>query len=170
LGWGIGFGLLMGGASADLTAQELSVMGGGAALANFQEKSYSCQIDYRQYVLPQAAGFASTAERLKRMPARLSSAWVAVLARAAVFGFRLGAYDPYVNEAAFAAAGVRRLDAAELFGEAGVLSLHLPYGEKTRHFLNRETLAKMRRDAIIVNTPSGGLIDTVAQKPRVPHP
>jgi D-3-phosphoglycerate dehydrogenase len=86
----------------------------------------------------------------------------AVLARAQAFGFQLGAYDPYVDAATFAAAGVRRLDAAELLREAGILSLHLPLVDQTKHFLNRASLATMRKDAIIVNTARGGLIDTVA--------
>lgn len=86
----------------------------------------------------------------------------AVLARAKVFGFKLAAYDPFVDEAVFAAAGVRKLDAADLFREAGILSLHLPLTDQTRHFLNRSSLATMRKDAIIVNTARGGLIDTAA--------
>lgn len=86
----------------------------------------------------------------------------AVLARAQVFGFKLAAYDPFVDDAAFVAAGVRKLDAPELLREAGILSLHLPLTDQTRHFLNRESLATMRKDATIVNTARGGLIDTVA--------
>jgi len=85
-----------------------------------------------------------------------------VLARAKVFGFKLAAYDPFVDEAIFAAAGVRKLDAPTLLREAGILSLHLPLTEETKYFLNRESLATMRKDAIIVNTARGALIDTVA--------
>jgi D-3-phosphoglycerate dehydrogenase len=80
----------------------------------------------------------------------------AVLARAQVFGFKLAAYDPFVDDATFAAAGVRKLAAAELLREAGILSLHLPLTDETKHFLNRTSLATMRRDAVIVNTARGG--------------
>jgi D-3-phosphoglycerate dehydrogenase len=86
----------------------------------------------------------------------------AVLARAKGFGFKLAAYDPFVDDARFAAAGVRRLGAAEVLREAGILSLHLPLTDETKHFLNRDSLSTMRRDAIIVNTARGALIDTVA--------
>lgn len=86
----------------------------------------------------------------------------AVLARARAFGFKLAAYDPFVADAVFAGAGVRKLDAAELLREAGILSLHLPLTDQTRHFLNRESLATMRKDAVVVNTARGGLIDTAA--------
>lgn len=86
----------------------------------------------------------------------------AVLARAQVFGFQLAAYDPYVDAAQFAAAGVRKLEPADLLRQAGILSLHLPLTDQTRHFLNATTLATLRSDAIVVNTARGGLIDTVA--------
>jgi D-3-phosphoglycerate dehydrogenase len=86
----------------------------------------------------------------------------AVLARAAAFGCTTAAYDPFVPAEAFAAAGVRALTADELFANAGILSLHLPLGESTRHFVNARTLALLRPDAILVNTARGALIDTGA--------
>jgi D-3-phosphoglycerate dehydrogenase len=85
-----------------------------------------------------------------------------VLARAAAFGCTTAAYDPFVPAEAFAAAGVRALTADELFANAGILSLHLPLGESTRHFVNARTLALLRPDAILVNTARGALIDTGA--------
>lgn len=86
----------------------------------------------------------------------------AVLERARPFGFKLAAYDPFVPASAFAAAGVRPLDLDALWGEAGILSLHLPLTPDTRHLVGASSLARMRRDAIVVNTARGGLIDTVA--------
>jgi D-3-phosphoglycerate dehydrogenase len=86
----------------------------------------------------------------------------AVLTRAAAFGFRLAAYDPFVDKQVFIDAGVRQVTKDELFEVAGLLSLHLPLTPETRHFINRESLARMRRDAIIINTARGGLIDSDA--------
>lgn len=86
----------------------------------------------------------------------------AVLERARVFGFKLAAYDPFVPAAAFAEAGVRSLSISELWSEAGIISLHLPLTAETKHLVNRTTLGQLRRDAVIVNTARGGLIDTVA--------
>jgi len=85
-----------------------------------------------------------------------------VLARAAAFGFKLAAFDPFVDKSVFASTGVRELTKEELLRQAGILSLHLPLTQNTKHFLNSTTLSMMRRDAIIVNTARGGLIDTVA--------
>lgn len=86
----------------------------------------------------------------------------AVLARAKGFGFRVAAYDPYVPAAQFAAAGVTSLALEELFPAADVLSLHLPLGDATRHFLNAARLGQLPSGALVVNTSRGGLIDTVA--------
>ena len=85
-----------------------------------------------------------------------------VLRRAAAFGFKVAAFDPFVTEAAFAEAGVRRLSEDEVWSEAGVLSLHLPLSVETRHWVNAATLARLPAGALVINTARGGLIDTVA--------
>jgi glyoxylate reductase len=42
---------------------------------------------------------------------------------------------------------------------AQVLSLHLPYGPATHHWLSRERLALLPRDAIVLNTARGPIVD-----------
>lgn len=86
----------------------------------------------------------------------------AVLERARPFGFRLAAYDPFVPAAAFAEAGVQRLEADALWREAGIISLHSPLTPETKHLVGEASLALMRSDAIVINTARGGLIDTHA--------
>lgn len=86
----------------------------------------------------------------------------AVLERAKPFGFKLAAYDPFVDSSIFEKQGIRRLSQKELFREAGILSLHLPLTPETKHFVGKEPLAEMAKEAIVVNTARGGLIDTVA--------
>jgi len=86
----------------------------------------------------------------------------AVLQRAAAFGCRLAAYDPFVPPDAFSHAGVERLDADALFSEADILSLHLPLTAETRHFVDSCRLAQMKSHAVLVNTARGGLIDSSA--------
>ncbi len=50
----------------------------------------------------------------------------------------------------------------ELFKEADLITLHLPLTAESKHLVNAETLKLMKKDAIIVNTGRGGLIDTKA--------
>ena len=86
----------------------------------------------------------------------------AVLARAAAFGCRCAAYDPYVAAEVFQRAGVARLDRDQLFAEAGILSLHLPLTADTRHFIGPAALVALRPGGLLVNTSRGGLVDTSA--------
>lgn len=40
-----------------------------------------------------------------------------------------------------------------------ILSLHCPLSESTQHLINRETLSLMRKNAFLINTARGGLIE-----------
>lgn len=78
------------------------------------------------------------------------------------FGGSRIAYDPFVSAGAMAEAGVTKVGREELLARADILSLHLPLGADTRHFLDGVRLAAMKPTAIVINTARGPLIDTVA--------
>ncbi|UTD28516.1 NAD(P)-dependent oxidoreductase [Bradyrhizobium sp. WD16] len=50
----------------------------------------------------------------------------------------------------------------QLLSESHVVSLHLLLTDETRGFLSRERIARMRRDAVLVNTARGALVDEAA--------
>ena len=50
----------------------------------------------------------------------------------------------------------------ELLACSDILSLHLPLTEATHHLIQAESLAAMKRGAIVINTSRGGLIDEAA--------
>jgi D-3-phosphoglycerate dehydrogenase len=87
----------------------------------------------------------------------------AIGARAATVGVALGmkviAHDPFASTAP---EGVTLLPLAEVIARSDVLSLHCPLTEDNANMLNADTLATMRRGAIVVNTARGGLIDEAA--------
>ena len=85
-----------------------------------------------------------------------------VLERAKAFGFKLAAFDPYVDASVFQKLGVRRLSKEEFFREADIVSLHLPLTPETKHFVGKAQLAELGKEGIVINTARGGLIDTVA--------
>ena len=72
------------------------------------------------------------------------------------------AYDPYVDAAVMASAGVEKVELDALFARADILSLHLPLTAETKHLVNAARLAQMKKTALVVNTARGPLIDTVA--------
>ena len=80
---------------------------------------------------------------------------VAAIARA--FGMRVEIAN---RPGGTPAAGRRDLDA--LLPELDVLSLHCPLNEATRGLVSRERLARMKPDAVLINTARGALVDVNA--------
>ena len=78
------------------------------------------------------------------------------------FGSSLIAYDPFPDEEAGHDLGVRFVGLDELFETADAISVHAPYSPETHHLVNAERLAKMKSEAVIVNTARGGIVDTDA--------
>ncbi len=50
----------------------------------------------------------------------------------------------------------------ELLLTSDVVSLHVPLNADTRHLVNRRTLVRMKRSAVLVNTSRGGVVDDEA--------
>jgi glycerate dehydrogenase len=55
-----------------------------------------------------------------------------------------------------------RVPLQQVIAEADVLSLHCPLNDVTRHLLDADAFARMKQDAIVINTARGGLIDQQA--------
>ncbi len=82
----------------------------------------------------------------------------AVAVRGAVFGMRLLAYEPFPDRAFAAAHGITFVPMDQLLAESDFLSLHLPLSAESRHLINRQTLARMKPTAFLINTARGGLV------------
>lgn len=85
-----------------------------------------------------------------------------VAKRARGFGMKVLAFDPYWPEEYARENNIIRADAETIFREADFISLHLPLMESTRNFVGEKEIAMMKRDAVIINTARGGLIDEAA--------
>ena len=72
------------------------------------------------------------------------------------FGMKVIAYDKFPAE------GIDYVSLDELFARADIISLHCPLTEETRHLINRESVGKMKKGVVIVNTSRGGLIESEA--------
>ena len=51
-----------------------------------------------------------------------------------------------------------RVDASQLLGASDILSLHVPSSPETKGLINGETLSRMKRGAILINTSRGDLV------------
>jgi len=85
-----------------------------------------------------------------------------LVARAQAMGMRVIAYDPFIAAEAAARMGARLVPLDALWGEADVVSLHVPLTEQTRGLVDRAVLARMKRGAILINCARGGLVDEAA--------
>ncbi|MBL6457366.1 2-hydroxyacid dehydrogenase [Belnapia sp. T6] len=86
----------------------------------------------------------------------------AALARIALgFGCRVLAYD-LRPDADLVAAGVAYAPLPELLANADIVSLHCPLTPETHHLINAETIGRMRRGVMLVNTSRGAIVDTRA--------
>jgi D-lactate dehydrogenase len=85
-----------------------------------------------------------------------------VMSIAKCFNMQIWAYDKYPNEELAQKLGFKYIDLQPLLRKADVLTLHLPLTTETYHIINKENLALMKKEAIIINTARGGLVDTEA--------
>jgi len=77
------------------------------------------------------------------------------------FGVRLLGFDQKPNPAC-EALGMRYVPLETLLEQSDIVSLHVPLTPHTYHLINAQTLARMKRGAVLVNTSRGALVDTEA--------
>ena len=68
------------------------------------------------------------------------------------------AYDLYPAENS----GINYVSKEELFKNSDIISLHCPLTEQTRYIIDEAALRLMKKNALIVNTSRGHLIDSEA--------
>ncbi len=87
----------------------------------------------------------------------------AVARRAGGFGMHVVYEDEHPATAAVEDQfNARRVDKATLIGSADYLSLHLPLLPSTHHYIAEAELRTMKRDAYLVNTARGPIVDEKA--------
>jgi D-lactate dehydrogenase len=78
------------------------------------------------------------------------------------FGMRVIAYDVKPMPLIAEVLGFEYVPLERVFAEADILSLNVPLLPSTRHLVNRERLAAMKRGSLLVNTARGEVVDTEA--------
>ena len=74
------------------------------------------------------------------------------------FGMNIIAYDAYPAKDS----GINYVTLDELFEKSDIISMHCPLTDDTRHMINRDSIEKMKKGVVILNTSPGALIDAEA--------
>ena len=80
-----------------------------------------------------------------------------------MFDVEILLYDPFISaEQARDRFCAKKVSLEELLSQAEVISIHAPSIPETYHMFNADTLKLMRRDATLINTARGSIIDEEA--------
>jgi D-3-phosphoglycerate dehydrogenase / 2-oxoglutarate reductase len=82
--------------------------------------------------------------------------------KVSALGMSVIIHDPYLSEARAREMGADRVSFDELLARADFISLHAPLTDETRHLFGAAAFAKMKKNASVINTARGGLIDETA--------
>jgi len=77
------------------------------------------------------------------------------------FGCKVVAFDVFANKE-LEDMGVTFMPVLDVFKQSDIISLHCPLNEQTKHIVNSETIAYMKKGVLLINTSRGALIDTKA--------
>jgi D-3-phosphoglycerate dehydrogenase len=80
-------------------------------------------------------------------------------------GMKVIGYDPYISvQKAIGLSWDMKYSSSldELFSQADYVSLHLPLLDKTKGFMDEESIAKMKKGAKLINMSRGGLVNDKA--------
>jgi len=86
----------------------------------------------------------------------------AVAKRAAPFGLRMIAYDPFVEEMLISDHGVHPATLTEVLTQSDFVSMHAPARPEVHHMLKEQHFRQMKPTAIFVNTGRGPTVEEAA--------
>ena len=85
-----------------------------------------------------------------------------VAQRAAAFGMRIVAFDPYISADRARQMNVELLPLDQLVAESDFLTVHLPKTKETVGLIGREMFLKAKPDLRVINVARGGIVDEAA--------
>lgn len=74
------------------------------------------------------------------------------------FGMNVLAYDKFPNENF----GLNYVSLDEIWVKSDIISFHCPLTDETKHMVNSDSIKKMKKGVVIINTSRGALIDSEA--------
>ena len=79
--------------------------------------------------------------------------------------FKVGsiiAYDPYADHAKASSMGVQLVNLNQLMSSADFVSVSCPLNDETRNLIDKEQLQLLKKEAYVINTARGGIINAKA--------
>ena len=89
--------------------------------------------------------------------------------KAQAFGLKLAVYDPYVKAADVEAYGAKQMSLEEVLRTADIISLHVPLTKDTEKLIGTKEFSMMKKQAVVINTSRGPLIDEDALYDAILH-
>ncbi|MBV9533268.1 MAG: C-terminal binding protein [Bradyrhizobium sp.] len=86
----------------------------------------------------------------------------AVAKRAAPFGLRLMAFDPFIQETLMFDHGVIPATLSEVLSQADFVSMHAPARPEVHHMVTERHFRQMKKSTIFINTGRGATVDEEA--------
>ena len=71
-------------------------------------------------------------------------------------------YDPFVTDEQCEKMGCKKASLEEVLKNSDIISIHAPSIPETNNMFNAQTLAMMKKDAVLINTARGSIIDEKA--------
>ncbi|GAF68410.1 unnamed protein product, partial [marine sediment metagenome] len=82
-----------------------------------------------------------------------------VAERAKGMNMKVIAYDPYIKPNTLERLDIEPVSFDELLERADYITIHTPSTDETINMINRETIARMKRGAMLINCARGGIVN-----------
>lgn len=129
------------------------IMASARRLFDYNKLTQKGEWDFKQARIPLRASDAIVGlVGFGKIPVRLAEKLIAI-------GYKVMAYDPFVDKETMAQKGVMKAELHQLMANSDFISVHVPLIEQTRHLISTKEFQLMKNTAYIINTARGPIID-----------
>jgi len=87
---------------------------------------------------------------------------ICVIKIAKGFDMNVLAFDVIKNKELAQKLGFQYVSFDQVLKNSDIITLHVPYNKDTHHLINKQTIKKIKKGAVLINTARGGIADTEA--------
>lgn len=77
-------------------------------------------------------------------------------------GCKVIVYDKFIDKTLAKKEAIDLVDIDTIYKTSDIISLHCPLNKETQHMINKDSISKMKKGVMLINTSRGKLIDTSA--------